>query len=406
MARAPYRIADGQAVLLDLVRLAATLAVFVGHATRPAEFFDEGLSPIGRATIPIFLMLSGYLTAAAMTKGGRFHKKVLRRYLGLWFVVIPAIILLLAADLWLVAQQSPILHNDKFQCDPLWNEVLNQRVAGYPFGCDYGVLRFLREAFEALTFSGEYWRLNTVSQGLWANQAYWTVDYIMSYVVATAALYLLAGWQRFLALLLIAGLSGPTVILLSPLWFAGILALEIHRRCSEAHALETAGRAAEAPSWPRWLRRYAVLIGLVGLALTVFIELRGIGENLYQESKSWAGYELRQHLGMAKRFAWQWLLVPGLFAMLLSLKYILRWQPSARMVSTMRSAARHTLPIYMFHFSALYVAHSLIPDYQPSWRAADPYIMMALALGGTLALSWAAYRYLKPAADRLIARIL
>jgi len=381
---AAYRVPDGQAVIFDAVRLLATAAVFLGHATKPDTLFDVDVALLGRATIPVFLMLSGYLTAAAMARGGVFWRRAARRYLGLWFVVVPAIPILLAADLWLIAQGSVILEDAKFDADLSPGAVL-------------------REAVQALTYSGEYWRLDAVGQGLFGNQAFWTVEYIMAYSVVTAALYLLDGSRRIAVVALAALVAGPTVVLLSPLWFAGVAAFEIHRRCAAAAEAERAGQPASA--WAVHLRRRAAAIAAAGLAVVIAVEITGVGETAYLESKSWASYDWRQHLGMAKRFAWQWLLVPGLFLALVGSKYLIAWRPAPGTVAACRAAARYTLPVYVFHFSMIYVAESLIPGYRPRWTAPEPYAMMALALGLTLLLSWGSIRFCRPVADRLIARI-
>ncbi|MEM7059280.1 MAG: acyltransferase family protein [Pseudomonadota bacterium] len=384
---AHYRIPEGQSVVFDLARIVATVAVFLGHATRPDMLSDVDVSLVGRATIPIFLMISGYMTAMTMSRGGKFMKKVLRRYLGLFFVVIPAILILFAIDLWLIHQGSPLIENFKFE-----NE--------------YSVLRFLREAFEALTFSGEYWRLDTVSQGLFGNQSFWTVEYIMAYVVITAAFYLLSGAMRVLTIVLCIAVAGPTVLLLSPLWLAGVIGFEIHRACYNAWIIEHSDTPRPSPAWIRFIRKWAMVYAAIGLIVVVAIELSGVGNEVYQSSKDWASYEYRQHLGMAKRFAWQWLLVPGLFLMMLGSKYLIHWKPSDRMVARCREVSRHTLPVYIFHFSLIYFVHSLIPNYQPTWASMDPLILVVAAAALTLLLSWLCYRYTKPVGDRLIARIL
>ena len=63
--REPYPMPSGQSVVFDAARILATLAVFIGHATRPDVLSDMDVSLIGRATIPVFLMIS----AAAMLLG-------------------------------------------------------------------------------------------------------------------------------------------------------------------------------------------------------------------------------------------------------------------------------------------------------------------------------------------------
>ena len=371
-----YQIPDGQSVAMDAARVFATFAVFLGHATRPDVLFDIDVSLMGRATIPLFLMLSAYLTARVMSRGGKFMKRTTRRYLSLYFVVLPAFFVLLVSDYWLISQSSVIMENSKFDSDLSFHAIA-------------------RELFQALTYSGEYWRLSTLSQGMFSNQAYWTLDYIMAYSALTGAVYLLRGtaWVAVFVVLLI--ISGPTVLLLSPLWWMGVLAFELHRRAGDADA---------SPSYP--LRRFATLITFSGLAMCVLIEWSGSGEALYLESKMWAAYEWRQYLGMAKRYAWQIALAPAIFLVLLGSKYVITWRPCARAIALSRLAAQYTLPVYATHFTLLYVMQSLIDDYQPSHTSIDPYLMMCGALAITLLIAWLCFQYVKPHTDRAILRVL
>lgn len=371
-----YQIPDGQSVAMDAARVFATFAVFLGHATRPDVLFDIDISLMGRATIPLFLMMSAYLTARVMARGGKFLKRITRRYLSLYFVIIPAFCVLLVSDFWLLSQHSVMIGNPKFDGD-------------------LSAFAIVRELFQALTYSGEYWRLNTVSQGLFSNQAYWTLDYIMAYFALTAALYLLRGMRRILIVMALLVISGPTVLLLSPLWWMGVLSFEIHRRVGDADS------CAKHP-----LRRFAMPMALTGLALCILIESSGAGEALYRESKMWVAYEWRQYLGMAKRFAWQIALAPAIMLMLIASKYLITWQPSPRTIMLSRLAAQYTLPVYATHFTLLYVMRSLIPDYQPSHTSIDPYLMMSGALALVLLISWGCFRFLKAPADRFIVRVL
>lgn len=383
-----YQIPPGQSVTFDLIRIFATFAVVVQHATAPSYFFDQGqIAMLGRTVIPVFLMISGYMTAATMSRGGSFHKKVARRYLKYYFVVIPAFFILLAADIWLVHVGSPIVDEYKFE------------------GA-YDAWALAREFFQAITYSGEYWRENTVSQGLFGNVAFWTVDYILAYVALTTALFMLDGVKRWVWLAICAAIAGPTIVLLSPLWFAGVWAFELHRKCDVSRRFANSARPELASGWPVLLRRWAWAYLLVGALIIWIVERQGVGQTAYLESKSWASYDYRQSLGMAKRFAWQWLLTPGLFFIMLASKYVIKWRPSEGLKQWARKAALYTLPIYIFHFSFLYVVHALIPNYQPYWYAPDPYIMIFGALLLTIIVAWAAYRYVQPAFDRVIARII
>ena len=376
MSEKTYHIPDGQSVALDAARVFATFAVFLGHATRPDVLFDIDVSLMGRATIPLFLILSAYLTAHVMSRGGKFLKRVPRRYLSLYFVVLPAFCVLLAADYWLISQGSVIIENPKFDGD----------LSAYAIA---------RELFEALTYSGEYWRLGTLSQGMFSNQAYWTLDYTMANSALTGAAYLLRGTARITVFIGLSVIAGPTVLLLSPLWWLGVLAFECHRRADDVDA---------SPSHP--LHRFAALMTFSGLAMCVLIEWSGSGEALYRESKMWAAYEWRQYLGMAKRFAWQIALAPAIFLMLLGSKYVITWKPSAGTIALWRLAAQYTLPVYATHFTLLYVMRALIDDYQASHTSVDPYLMMSAALAMSLLIAWVCFHYVKPLTDRVISRVL
>lgn len=204
-------ITDRQSIAFDLARIAATFAVFLQHATGDPALYESKIALFGRAVIPIFLVISGYMTAMTAMHGRSFLEKSTRRYLKYYAVVIPAILTLFLCDLYLVSVGSPILESVKFE-----NE--------------HTIYTFLRELFQALTFSGEYWRLTPHSQGLFGSVSYWTMDYILAYAVATMALYMLSGITRITTILAVAAIAGPTVLLLAPLWFCGVLAFEFNRR--------------------------------------------------------------------------------------------------------------------------------------------------------------------------------
>ena len=382
-----FSISDRQSIAFDLARIIATFAVFFQHATGDLALYEGKISLLGRAVIPVFLVISGYMTAIAAMRGGKFLKKSIRRYLKYYFVVVPAVVILFICDIYLVSVNSPILESVKFEN------------AHTPY-------TFLRELFQAVTFSGEYWRLTTESQGLFGSTSFWTMDYILAYAVATMALYILSGVTRILTLLAIAALSGPTVLLLAPLWFCGVLACEVHRRIDETirHKPELAPKVtATTQSDP--IQRYAFAAFAIGLAWCTLVEWSGLGADAYAYTKNLASYEWRQHLGMAKRFLWQWLHLPGLFLMLIATGYLVGTAAAPVWRDRLRQAAFYTFPVYIVHFSFIYLAQSMMPDYRAGPEFADPYIMMTIAMAFTLLFSWATITFVQPVADRWIARL-
>jgi hypothetical protein len=77
-------------------------------------------------------------------------------------------------NLYLISVDSVITTQDKF--DP-----------------DRSAARIALDIFYMLTFSGEYWSLSTFGQGVFPQEAFWTMNYIMGFTVLTGTLYLLSG---------------------------------------------------------------------------------------------------------------------------------------------------------------------------------------------------------------------
>lgn len=152
-------------------------------------------------------------------------------------------------------------------------------------------------------------------------------------------------------------------------------------------------------------QRYALYLFAIGVLWCLAVEWADIGDAAYQLSKDFFSYEWRQHLGMAKRYLWQWLYLPGLFLMLISTGALLGGTPAPNWRSRMRHAAAYTFPVYIAHFSFIYLAQSLVPNYQPTAGSADPYIMMVIAMSITLLFSWMTIQFVQPLADRWIARL-
>ncbi len=363
-------------------RLLATAAVFLGHATRPDILFDIDCTLIGRATIPTFLIISGYFTAMSFSGGGHFLSKVGNRYFQLYVFFVPATLLVFAMDLYMLRVGGPFLLADKF--DP-----------------DMSASRILIDVFNLFTFSGEYWSVTTIGQGVFSNMAIWTIDYIMAYVVMTGALYLLRGRARIAVLLTACVISGPTVMLLAPLWFTGVLAYNVNQwfGLPDAHHARWLGLSARTLKWGA-----LVAVGLA-VATWVAIEVLGIGESVYRWSKTLASYELRQYLGMAKRFLWQWCYIPILFVIIVGARFIFDGPVKESTARRAKAVSRYALPVYAIHFTTMYFIQSLFPYYTPRHDSLDPYLMIGLTLVLSIGFGYIIFTWVKPVADSWQRRI-
>ncbi len=370
-----------------LWRLLATAAVFLGHATRPDILFDVDYSLIGRATIPTFLIISGYFTAMSFSAGGAFPGKIAGRYFQLYVFFVPATLLVFLMDLYLIHVGSPFVMHEKF--DP-----------------DLSAQRIVLDVISLLTFSGEYWSASTFGQGVFSNMAIWTIDYIMAYVVMTGALYLLRGRARVVVLAVACLIAGPTVLLLSPLWFTGVLAYQIHAWTDRADlGSGLYFRRIDFRVSRDAIKCAACLTVVVAIAAWIALEVFGLGESAYRWSKTLEPYELRQHLGMAKRFLWQWCYIPILLAIIVSARFIFDGAVRQKTLHQFKVASNYALPVYAIHFTTMYLVQSLIPDYTPRHDSADPYLMIAGTLVVSIAFGYVIFTWVKPAADHWMRRM-
>ena len=369
---------------IHLWRIVATAAVFIGHATKPDILFDIDVAIIGRATIPTFLLISGYFTTLSMYSGGRFLKKVAKRYYIMLTMFVPASFLIFCMDLYMVQAGAPILTIYKFDPD-------------LSFG------RVLIDVFNLFTFSGEYWSQSTVGQGVFSNQAIWIIDYIMAYTVMTAALYLLSGWVRVVTILGVMAIAGVPVLLLSPLWFGGVLVFELQCRCfgpdgvepGRWHPITLASRGCITLR-ATVARTLAFIAMAAAILLSIVIEVSGSGEAVYGWSKLLAPYDYRQYLGMAKRFMWQWVHVPSLIVVIGAARGLFDGHLGNALLRPIQTVSQYCFPVFAIHFSTMYFVQSQMTDYMPQHDSIDPYVMMGCSFVISVTFGYFFFRCIHP----------
>jgi hypothetical protein len=147
------------------------------------------------------------------------------------------------------------------------------------------------------------------------------------------------------------------------------------------------------------LRPAAVGLGIL-LGVYALFEASTLGPWLYDWSKTWASYDLRQHLGMSKRFLWQYGHIVLQAGVLFLLPFVLTGgvDRSTALEKGLQVASKYWLPVFLFHFPAIYLIAALI-DHDASSRAS-----FAVLLTGTMvisiALGWLSFR-LDPVISRL-----
>jgi hypothetical protein len=322
-----------------------------------------------------------------VSRGRKFLKSVMTRYFNMYFMFVPATLLVLAMDIWMIRVDAPFVHTDKFDAD----------LSGF---------RILKEFWQLFTFSGEYWAPSTVGQGVFSNAAVWTMDYLMAYTVTTAALYLLSGLTRVVVICLAILVAGPTVLLLSPLWWAGVVAFEVHKRSA---AQENAGQEGYTIGplhlTKGFTRHLSITVFVLAGVIWLLFESSHLGPDLYRWSKTLASYDIRQYMGMSKRFLWQWAYIPIIFSFLVTSKYIFTGPVSPTFKSRVQTVSKYGFPVFAFHFTTMYFFQAVIPNYQATYQSVDPYIMAFGSLAVSIICGVCCFKFVKPLTDIIYEKI-
>jgi peptidoglycan/LPS O-acetylase OafA/YrhL len=187
---------------LDVVRFLAALTVFLGHAAGVhwTQGFLWQFGPYGDTCVVIFFVLSGFVIAyVADTKEGNWWTYGANRIARLWSVVIPALTLTFVID-YAGVRLAPELY------------------VGQPwFNGDHLGLRYLL----SFLMLQETWHIN-YSPG--TNQPFWSLGYEAFYYLIFGLLAFYRGRAKPLVLLAVGAVAGPLVLVLFPLWMAGVFA--------------------------------------------------------------------------------------------------------------------------------------------------------------------------------------
>ena len=186
---------------LDLLRLGAAAAVFLGHLSWMAVSggFLWQAQPYGHSAVMVFFVLSGFVISyAADVKERTLFDFSTARLGRLYSVVLPAILLTLICD-QVGISHNPDSYNMERQTQVAWRLLL-------------GAL-FLTQSWGHLS--------------LLSNEPYWSLPYEFWYYAIFAAIVFLKGWARIGALAVCCALAGPAILLMSPIWAAGALAYRL-----------------------------------------------------------------------------------------------------------------------------------------------------------------------------------
>ncbi|HQQ62024.1 MAG TPA: acyltransferase [Pseudomonadales bacterium] len=194
----PAHLPPAFSVLLDLLRFLAALLVVVGHLTQ--SYFSRGwpnLTSLSFNMVAVFFVLSGFVIRYTVDrKPFAPADYFIHRLARIYSVLIPAVLFTLCADS-LARFANPNFYNFHFYeaSTQLWMRT-------------GAVLFFVNEAYgHDIT--------------LMSNSPIWSLGYEVPYYLAFGIFFYLRGFWRWALLSVLAGILGPNIFVLFPLWLAG-----------------------------------------------------------------------------------------------------------------------------------------------------------------------------------------
>ncbi|WP_343729876.1 acyltransferase family protein [Duganella sp.] len=288
---------------LDLVRVISALLVVLYHANLRSLSVDKmAFSNHGHAAVIVFFVLSGYviahITATRETTPQEYWASRLAR---LYSLALPAVLLTPLLDL-LGEAMAPQFYDGRTTHDLGWLRMLT-----------------------SLAFMNEAWTLSIMS---FSNVPYWSLCYEFWYYVLFAILTFTRGRRRLLWTGAVALLIGPKILLLAPVWAAGVL---LHRW----DALK------------RIDRRSAAALLLASCAAYALFHKHGLTEAGSAWLRQWIGADWHRQLAFSRYFITDYLLALIVACHFVAMRALA--PPLHAVAPLVRAAAACTFSIYLLH---------------------------------------------------------
>ncbi len=316
---------------LNLLRLGAAMAVFLGHCAwlwTPGHF---GVFMTHGWIMPVlvFFVLSGFVIGHAVEHRERGAADyAVNRAARIYSVALPALVGTFALDA-AGRHFAPTLYS-----------------AAWGYTIQHPARQFLR----SLLFVNEIWWSRSMPG---SNGPFWSLAYEVWYYLAFGMLAFGRGWLRFLAVGLVLALAGPWVAMLFPIWLLGLGTCRLAGRGLVGRRtgwLLAAGGLILVAGLEAWATR----AGLRSPPAPIFVHRREIGLD----------YAIA--LGVAVHLLGMHAVAPRLGRLL---------GPATRPIGWMAGA---TFTLYLFHFPLAQCLAALDPWAPGSWAS------LCLIVGGTL----------------------
>ena len=301
---------------LDAIRVLAAVVVFMGHFSQ--GWLGGGLFWQAQAhahtAVLVFFVLSGYVIAfSTETKERTLTDYAVARLSRLLSVALPALVLSAAL---LFAGEA---------LNPAHYAELARRGQGHT------QTSLIGEFLAGLFFLSESWALHI---RVLSNTPYWSLAYEFWYYVIFGCIHFLRGRQRLIAATAACLVAGPKILLMAPIWIAGVAAWRwrdrIAARAAVPLAIGTALLFVLLVSEP--VRKLSTTFGDVWWPME------------FRSTDHLIGFIVALHIAALGAIANIGMVIP---------------QGLARMI---KAVSAYTFSIYLFHFPLLVFLGALLPN--------------------------------------------
>lgn len=304
---------------LDLIRFLAAFFVVVAHYAFFGLSANPWLPDVGREAVMTFFVLSGYVIAYTSSSQSA-QQYAVARCARIYSVVLPCVLLAFLLLVWT-------------------SGVLNIKVHG-----DYHLAKPYVYLPLQLLFLGEVWNMAETAPWL---LPYWSLGYEVWYYVLFGLAFYLRGKTRLAMLGLVLLLVGHKLLLLAPVWLAGVY---LYKRQKPLPVGVGAARAL-------WL--LTIVAFLCFKAFGVDDYLRAVGK------ASWPFPALR--LGSAECYLADYVAAAIIYAHFVFARQA-QFGGLMRLAPPIRFLAGHTFVLYLVHSIVIGVWLVYYPHDKSDWR--------------------------------------
>lgn len=209
---------------LNLLRLLAALAVYIAHGQNFTKIRVPYVGDLGSEAVFVFFVLSGMLITFSGTKQPDGPAFLRARFIRLWSVCLPALLLTLVADT--IGQAISLTAYSPMQPYSLFKWVASIGINAL----------FLNQVWQANIYPG-------------TNGPFWSLSYEFWYYILFAAAVYVTGRKKVLAVASAALVAGPAILVGFPIWLMG----------SGLHFAVARYRASTLVGWACWVGSFAAV---------------------------------------------------------------------------------------------------------------------------------------------------